>query len=983
MGTNFDFVGDILNRYANNTPPTSQQTNNKANNEGANENAPSPANTQSNKPQNNNVDTGDFEDDDFELSDDDFDLGDDDFSTDDNSEPDIPDSDDEFDLSDLDANLPDVDDSAFDNSTGTGQPQSNNFSNENNSFENNKSNNNAEGNTFQNNVDTPPVNENTSGMDFSNMDGLFEGLDFSNTEPPVVDNTESGSTFNNSATNGSSVDTPPINSNNNNNTGERAEYNTSTGGAENNASTPDTTGTPDTPNTDDVVEPVPLPMPEPTPIGSEEQTEPISKPENKSNTATQNNGHSDFSFLDSIFSGIDAFSGGGANVDNNVDTVSTANDATLTDIPDDITALELLKEFINPNTKYTSIDFTNYARLHTDEFYDKLPKTSVSWGKECDETYKALDTLGKAHLLEAMHYSPVRKPLITLFLENKPTGVGLAVALLNLYYNVASQNLERLKPLYGRVQTAEKNAQLLKLKGVAWGHNRYWSIQGRPDMCINTKTDVQDIIRKNIPVPTNEYSQSAQTNKNSNPYDKPISTRTNYSAKEFVRLHTVYKVPIQRFVEYNESYNIMKHLLNNNINWRTPKIEHIYLAGRAHFLEIIGVLPRYHIVTKSQNPYLTAIINAYYTGELEYDTIPSKKLFARIVNDTISEGRYWGYSKSDGVGSANFEDGGVEPIAEYSQGIEDAVPVIDTSYEGTADSIKIDKLNGIVLNPRKSQQVKLVDAGSVARPDLSARGIGVNVRNWMFNSFKGTSYVFDRYWKAILDEIDRLYKGDRRQVKMIAFVEDSVIVGNKFVSVEELTRGPGGAELCDIINLRSLFKRYKNLEQIVFDMNCVYCIEEQYAVNAKDGYKSSVKNMFLTHEGLKCIGVLGNGDSTPSMTYRKDLDLEIAMDEVDIVSDTITKKRRQNEFRTACAKRDPNIAEKSPGTLMRISKGTAEHGMQFGSSFFNDLKYDENGKSHPVRALWHGSIATAAFGIAAVAGITNLVFKGAKKVANK
>ena len=94
--------------------------------------------------------------------------------------------------------------------------------------------------------------------------------------------------------------------------------------------------------------------------------------------------------------------------------------------------------------------------------------------------------------------------------------------------------------------------------------------------------------------------------------------------------------------------------------------------------------------------------------------------------------------------------------------------------------------------------------------------------------------------------------------------------------------------------------------------------------------------MFLTHEGLKCLGVLGNGDSTPSMTYRKDIDLEIAMDEIDIVSDTITKKRRQNEFRTACAKRDTHIDEKSPGTLMRISKGTVEHGMQFGSSFFNN-----------------------------------------------
>ena len=33
MGTNFDFVGDILNRYANNTPSTPQQTNNNANND--------------------------------------------------------------------------------------------------------------------------------------------------------------------------------------------------------------------------------------------------------------------------------------------------------------------------------------------------------------------------------------------------------------------------------------------------------------------------------------------------------------------------------------------------------------------------------------------------------------------------------------------------------------------------------------------------------------------------------------------------------------------------------------------------------------------------------------------------------------------------------------------------------------------------------------------------------------------------------------
>ncbi len=972
MGNGFSFLGDIMNKYANQpsaVPQQQQRNTTQTNGGGAQSSTTKPVSTPEPTEEDDELsemfgdDSDDFSDSSDDFSDDFDDTDDDSFELDDS----------DFDDEDYSDNNT-VEDSGHEDATSnvsestrtnTAAPFSNGIDTDANSINRHSE---MQGESI--NIEEEPVSTpvSASGADFSALDDLFGGLGFDATTPippiepiePIVPTTEpiintpvgfgdAESNFNESASVENTQPIPHTNTDRND---------TSTINPEPVHPQPTSRGGDVEYNTD--VEPVVAHPVNPTPLG-------------ESGT--------DFSFLNDIFNGIAIENLDEA--DSSVNNVNTATDSALTDIPDDITAVQLLKEFINPNTKYTSVDFQNYARLHEKELYIDLPKKRISWGTESEATLKALDTLGKAHLLEMMNYSPVRKPLITLFLEAKPAGAGLAVALINLYYNVASQMLERLQGYYGRVQDPERNSQLIKSKRIAWGHNRYWSLHNRPDMCINTTTEVQDVIRKNAPVPTNEYSTSNPSKKSANPYDRPIDTRINYPAKDFVRMHTVYKVPLTRFVEYNESYNIMKHLLNNNINWRAPKIEHIYLAGRAHFLEVIGVLPRYSIVTKSRNNYLTVIINAYYTGELEYDTIPSKKLLTKIVGDTLSDGKYWGYSKSDGVGSANFGEDGVEPIDEYRQGIEEAVPVVDTEYSGTADSIKVDKLNGIILNPRRSQQVSLIDAGSVAKPDLSSKGIGVRVRNWMFNSFKGTSYVFEKYWNAILNQVDNLYKGDRRQIKMIAFIEDSVIVGNKFVSVEDLTRGPGGAELCDIIDIRSLFKRYRNLEQIIFDMNCVYCIEEQYAVNSKDGYKSSVKNVFIEHPSLKCIGVLANGESSPSMTYRKDLDLEIAMDEVDIVSDTIAKKRQQNAFRTACANRDPNIREKSPGTLMRISKGTAEHGLKFGSHFFNDLQYDENGKSHPIKALWHGSLATVALGIAGITALGGLTVKGVQKLQDK
>ena len=59
------------------------------------------------------------------------------------------------------------------------------------------------------------------------------------------------------------------------------------------------------------------------------------------------------------------------------------------------------------------------------------------------------------------------------------------------------------------------------------------------------------------------------------------------------------------------------------------------------------------------------------------------------------------------------------------------------------------------------------------------------------------------------------------------------------------------------------------------------------------------------------------------------------------------------------------------------------HLERLGSHFFNDLQYDENGKSHPIKALWHGSLATVALGIAGITALGGLTVKGVQKLQDK
>lgn len=259
------------------------------------------------------------------------------------------------------------------------------------------------------------------------------------------------------------------------------------------------------------------------------------------------------------------------------------------------------------------------------------------------------------------------------------------------------------------------------------------------------------------------------------------------------------------------------------------------------------------------------------------------------------------------------------------------------------------------LNPRPTQDVKKPDANAVVISPPTHGGM-YSMRKKLFETVKGTSYALDQYWDAILKQISNSFS-DNGLISRVHIYNDRMKVNDKPIDLRYILGGEYGLEMCDIIDIPKLFKRFKGIRQLALDEECQRCLLYQYGMLDIQDRTEGFMQIFNENPKLQKILVMVGGKS---MQITR-VSLMSAKNEINQHMQVNSFKEKIDGF--SCA-HDKNLARKSPGKIKRFSDTM---GTKTGSIF--SAAYKQLVKENPSigKALGLGAVGAMA-GIVTVGG---------------
>lgn len=218
-----------------------------------------------------------------------------------------------------------------------------------------------------------------------------------------------------------------------------------------------------------------------------------------------------------------------------------------------------------------------------------------------------------------------------------------------------------------------------------------------------------------------------------------------------------------------------------------------------------------------------------------------------------------------------------------------------------------------------------------------------------FGNIKSSEYQFKKRWESILNSVSRKINADL--VTRVMLVQDEMYVNGRYVLTSNILGGFANIRLVDIVDFKMLFKKFKNIKEILIDTTMVeaYQIEQP---NLPNGF-------FAYSEKLIQVGILmPNG--TKEVIDRRKLDTE----KEDNSNETIDRIKHKAQFEAMCAAKNPRLKDKTPGYQSKVWNASKSFGGRGWESIKNQLT-----KKNPsfTKAIGLGLITT---GVLAIGGAT-------------
>lgn len=243
---------------------------------------------------------------------------------------------------------------------------------------------------------------------------------------------------------------------------------------------------------------------------------------------------------------------------------------------------------------------------------------------------------------------------------------------------------------------------------------------------------------------------------------------------------------------------------------------------------------------------------------------------------------------------------------------EPTVRNVDSSYQEVRNKQPAGRVIGKSFNDKKpiysiNDIIKLNSSNSI-KASMSHK-VDKKYENFVFRTMAGSRYEFKRRWESIIESICNSIKAN--MVTRITITSDEIVVNNRLVIMDGIIGGDADVRIEDIVDFKTLLKRFRNVREFTVD-----AIIFQRAVEL---YNDPLLTFFEYSRSLKTINLIGNGsvrvDRSIYMDYRINQEQKKKMQEA----------RYKSQLDVMSASRNKNFNKLSPGYKSRIWDATKRY----------------------------------------------------------
>ena len=271
-----------------------------------------------------------------------------------------------------------------------------------------------------------------------------------------------------------------------------------------------------------------------------------------------------------------------------------------------------------------------------------------------------------------------------------------------------------------------------------------------------------------------------------------------------------------------------------------------------------------------------------------------------------------------------------------------------------------------IIKPQSGCEVLKCNSANSIIVEMPESSTAERYASKLFETFGGTRYEFDRRWKLVLDSIGN--DMNKNLVTRVSLMENTMYVNKTLAHLNGVIGGLEDIRLSDIVDFGKLFKKFKNIEELVMDE-----VIFEVAVNY---YKNPFISLFEMSSRLKAVIVLQGMGKQPLVFTKSDLD---SGDKEKLGG--AGQLMREARFRSSMDFVSNEIGSKkgseSPGEKARLNQIALNMSKRAGGKFKENLKRKDTGVLKKSSTLLGYGMGT--LGLMAVGGILSLIGRNRKK----
>jgi len=255
-----------------------------------------------------------------------------------------------------------------------------------------------------------------------------------------------------------------------------------------------------------------------------------------------------------------------------------------------------------------------------------------------------------------------------------------------------------------------------------------------------------------------------------------------------------------------------------------------------------------------------------------------------------------------------------EDVRKFKPVEEPTVRNVDSSYQEIGDKQPAGRVIGRsfinkapIYNNNIGDIIKLDKSNSI-KASMNHK-VDKKYENFVFKTMAGSRYEFKKRWESIIESICNTINSNL--VTRMVITSDEIVANNRMVIMDGILGGDADVRIEDIIDFKTLLKRFKGLRQLHVD--------EVIFQRAMELYKDPLLTFFEYSKSLQTVYIIGNEivqiDRNSYIENHINQEQQRKMKEI----------KHKSQLEVISASRNRNFNKRSPGYKSRIWDATKRY----------------------------------------------------------